>query len=57
MFARARAVPGVHVLGEPGRVEYPSYDGTGTIPVMVSVLTDPDGIVVELNQLLVESVR
>ena len=53
-FARARQVRGVRVLYEPGRREYPSYDGTGTIPVMVSVLTDPDGFVVELNQLLTD---
>ena len=56
-FARARAVRGVRVLFEPGRREYPSYDGKGTIPVMVSVLTDPDGFVIELNQLLVESLQ
>jgi hypothetical protein len=37
------------------RVEYPSYDGTGSIPVMVSVLIDPDGFVVELNQLLIDA--
>jgi len=53
-FADARAVRGVRVLTEPTRTEYPSYDGSGTIPVMVSVITDPDGFVVELNQLLVD---
>ncbi|MDX1515738.1 MAG: VOC family protein [Woeseiaceae bacterium] len=53
-FARARAVNGVRVLSEPSLTHYPSYDGSGTIPVMVSVLTDPDGFVVELNQLLVD---
>lgn len=52
-FERARRVPGVRVLSEPTGTEYPSYDGRGTIPVNVSVLTDPDGFVVELNQLLV----
>ncbi len=51
-FAKARNVLGVRVLSEPGLTEYPSYDGTGKIRVMVSVLTDPDGFVVELNQLL-----
>ena len=56
-FADARAVHGVRVLNEPTRVEYPSYDGSGTIPVMVSILTDPDGFVVELNQLLVDKLR
>ena len=52
-FAKARDVNGVRVIREPVRVEYPSYDGDGTIPVMVSILTDPDGFVIELNQLLV----
>ena len=51
-FAKASAVPGVRVLNEPRLTEYPSYDGDGTISVNVSVLTDPDGFVVELNQLL-----
>lgn len=54
-FARARTVNGVRVLSEPALTNYPSYDGSGTIPVMVSVLTDPDGFVVELNQLLVDA--
>ena len=54
-FAKARAAIGVRVLSEPRRVEYPSYDGQSTIPVMVSVLTDPDGFVIELNQLLVDN--
>lgn len=53
-FAKARAVRGIRVLYEPGRREYPSYDGKGVIPVMVSVLTDPDGFVIELNQLLTD---
>ena len=53
-FAAAREVNGVRVLAEPRRVEYPSYDGTGVIPVMVSVLIDPDGFVIELNQLLTD---
>ena len=56
-FAKARQVRGVRVLHEPGRREYPSYDGKGTIPVMVSVLADPDGFVIELNQLLVDKLR
>ena len=51
-FEKARNAPRVRVLAEPRRVEYPSYDGKGTIPVMVSVLIDPDGFVIELNQLL-----
>jgi catechol 2,3-dioxygenase-like lactoylglutathione lyase family enzyme len=51
-FAKARTVPGVTILNEPRLTQYPSYDGEGTISVNVSVLTDPDGFVVELNQLL-----
>ena len=56
-FAKASEVPGVRTLAKPRRTEYPSYDGKGVIPVMVSVLTDPDGFVVELNQLLTDEVR
>ena len=56
-FSRAREVNGVRVIAEPARREYPSYDGEGVIPVMVSVLTDPDGFVIELNQLLVQTLR
>jgi catechol 2,3-dioxygenase-like lactoylglutathione lyase family enzyme len=50
-FQRARQVPGVTVLSEPSLVSYPSYDGRGTLEVMVSVVQDPDGFTVELNQL------
>ena len=53
-FAKARDVTGVRVLATPTKTRYPSYDGKGHIDVMVSVLTDPDGFVVELNQLLSE---
>ncbi|MEM8814673.1 MAG: VOC family protein [Pseudomonadota bacterium] len=53
-FVKARSVLGTRVLYEPTRTEYPSYDGGGKIAVMVSVLTDPDGFVVELNQLLTD---
>lgn len=48
------AVPGVEVLSEPEETSYPSYDGEGTISVMVSVIRDPDGFIIELNQLLSE---
>lgn len=56
-FEKARNTIGVRVLSAPSRVEYPSYDGKSTIPVMVSALTDPDGFVIELNQLLIESLK
>ncbi len=50
-FARAAAVEGVVVIDEPMPVSYPSYDGAGTIDVIVSTLQDPDGFTIELNQL------
>jgi catechol 2,3-dioxygenase-like lactoylglutathione lyase family enzyme len=56
-FEAARRVPGVRVVEEPAETSYPGYDGKGTIPVMVSTITDPDGYVVELNELLVVSPR
>ena len=56
-WARVVATPGVEVLSEPEETNYPSYDGKTTIPVMVSVIRDPDGFIIELNQLLVEKLR
>jgi catechol 2,3-dioxygenase-like lactoylglutathione lyase family enzyme len=50
-WERVRAVPGLHVLSEPSLIEYPGPDG-GVIPVMVSMVRDPDGYFVELNQIL-----
>lgn len=50
-FESVRATPGVEILSEPSVTTYPSYDGTGTISVKVSVLQDPDGFTIELNQL------
>jgi catechol 2,3-dioxygenase-like lactoylglutathione lyase family enzyme len=55
VFARASKTAGVTVLSGPTETSYPSYDGTGTIPVRESVLQDLDGYVVGLNQLLVGS--
>jgi len=49
---KVRAVPGVRIAGEPTRIEYPSPDGKGVIPVMVTYLWDPDGYYVELNKIL-----
>lgn len=51
-FERAKRVPGVVVLSEPSETQYPSYDGQSVIRVLVSVLQDPDGIAVEINQVL-----
>ena len=49
---KVKSVPGVRVLSEPSRVEYPAPGGNGVIPVMVSMVRDPDGYFVELNQIL-----
>jgi catechol 2,3-dioxygenase-like lactoylglutathione lyase family enzyme len=56
-FAEARKLPGVRVIEEPTPTSYPGYDGKGTIPVMVSILTDPDGYTIELNELLADKPR
>ena len=53
-FEKVKGIPGVKVLSEPRETSFPSYDGKGTIPVLVSVLVDPDGHVVEFNQLLID---
>lgn len=47
-FARAAAVPGVTVIGAPKERRYPSP--AGDIIVMVSMLVDPDGHTIELNE-------
>ncbi len=53
-FEKVRNTLRVRILSEPKRIEYPNYDGSGTIAVMASTVTDPDGFVVELNQLLTD---
>ena len=53
-FEAAAQVPGVEILGEPVNVTFPSYDGSSEIQVRMSTLRDPDGFLVELNQLLSE---
>jgi len=50
VFPRAAATPGVTVMSEPALREYPG-DGI-TYRVMVSMLRDPDGHIVELNRRL-----
>lgn len=50
VFAKAAAVSGVQVIGEPKPRTYPSPQGD--IDVMVSMLVDPDGHTVELNKLI-----
>ncbi|KAA5805464.1 VOC family protein [Alkalicaulis satelles] len=50
VFPAAAAVPGVRVMSEPSYREYPG-DGM-TFQVMVSMLRDPDGHIVELNRMI-----
>lgn len=49
-FAAAAASPGVRVVGTPKERRYPSP--AGDIVVRVSMLVDPDGHTLELNQLI-----
>lgn len=52
VFPKAAETLGVKVLSRPSVVEYPGYGGEGVIRVNVSVIADPDGFVIELNQVL-----
>ena len=51
-FQAASKVNGVNTLSEPRLTQYPSYGGGKPIDVKVSVLFDPDGFVIELNELV-----
>lgn len=53
-FEKAKAAPKVKVIRPPTHRTYPSYDGKTRIPVLSSILVDPDGHVVELNDLLMD---
>lgn len=53
-FKKISELEGIEVLDEPHLVEYPSADGKSKIRVMVSMFYDPDGFLVEYNQLLDE---
>lgn len=50
-FETIKKIPGIEVFTEPKLVEYPGYDG-GKIRVLVSTFYDPDGFLVEFNELL-----
>jgi catechol 2,3-dioxygenase-like lactoylglutathione lyase family enzyme len=50
-FEKVRATPGVKIMSEPTLRVYPGANGT-EIRVMVSMLTDADGHIVELNKAL-----
>ena len=43
---------GIKIISPPKLTKYPSYDGEGVLRVKVSKFYDPDGFLVELNQLL-----
>ena len=47
-----RAAEGANALWEPTETSYPSYDGKGKIRVLTSGLQDPDGFVIEVNEVL-----
>lgn len=50
-FERIRTVPGVTVVTEPKRMEYPAAGG-GVIPVSFSSIFDPDGFFIEINRII-----
>jgi catechol 2,3-dioxygenase-like lactoylglutathione lyase family enzyme len=50
--ARAKAVPGVTFTSEPKMQEYPGRNGAPPIRVKGCNFFDPDGTLIELNQLL-----
>ena len=47
-----KEIPGIEMVTEPKQVEYPSYGGGKPIRVKVSTFYDPDGFLVEFNELL-----
>ena len=51
-WEKVSKTPGVKIISAPKLTEYPSYDGSDIIRVKVSKFYDPDGFIVELNQLL-----
>lgn len=48
----AKSVPGVHFTSEPRLQTYPGRNGAPEIRVMGCNFFDPDGILVEMNQIL-----
>lgn len=51
-FEKLRNIESIEILEEPELTEYPSYDGKTTIRVLTSTFYDPDGFLVEFNELL-----
>lgn len=50
--AAAKAVPGVHFTSEPRLQVYPGRGGAPPIRVMGCNFFDPDGVLIEMNQIL-----
>lgn len=51
-FTKIKQISGIEVVDELNYVEYPGYDGKSKIKVLVSTFYDPDGFLVEFNELL-----
>jgi len=51
-FQKIKNTPGVEIITAPAIRKYPSYDGKSIIRVMVCTFYDPDGFLVEYNQLI-----
>lgn len=51
-FEKIRTTPHITIDTPPERVEYPSPDGKGSIPVLFSSVYDADGFFIEINKLL-----
>ncbi len=51
IWPRVAAVPGLQVIDEPERIEYPRAGG-GTIAVIQSMVRDPNGYWIEINKIL-----
>lgn len=52
IWPKIEKTPGVKVISPPKLTQYPSYDGSSVIRVNVTKFYDPDGFLVELNELL-----
>lgn len=52
IWPKIEADQNIKVLSPPKLTQYPGYDGTNIIRVMVTKFYDPDGFLVELNQLM-----
>ena len=53
-WAAVEKSPGIEIISPPKLTVYPGYGGKGEIRVMVSKFYDPDGFLIELNQVLTD---